>query len=182
MGILEPDMGPDLAIKSLGEIVKQYPKTKLHIVGGAEKDLKVMKNLAQKLNIDSAVIFYGFVQDNNKMAEIVRSCYIGLAPYRAFPHSKRWYGDAGKIRQYIASGLPVVTTHVPPLGRDIVAKGAGVMTKDTVEDFSKGIITLLSDEKLYKKLARVAEKISKNNTWENVYAQAFKDMKNLENS
>ncbi len=179
MGILESDMGPDLAIRSLREVRRKFPKARLHMIGGPKKDLEDMKRLAARLGISNAVIFYGFVSDDAKMAEIVRNCYIGLAPYRAFRHSKRWYGDAGKIRQYTASGLPVVTTNVPPLGKYIVEKGAGIMTKDTVESFSDGIIKLLSDDELYKKLSAAAENISKDNTWENVYTTALRDMEKM---
>lgn len=176
MGILEPDMGPDLAIGALKEVIKRNPRARLHIIGGPKKDLDRMIALSKKLKLGKAVIFYGFVPDNTKMAKIVRSCYIGLAPYRAFPYSKRWYGDAGKIRQYMASGLPVVTTHVPPLGRYVVERGAGILTKDTVKDFAEGIQKLLSDRKLYEKLAYVARKLGEENTWENSYKKAFMDM------
>ena len=138
------------------------------------------KRLAARLKLGNAVIFYGFVPDDARMAEIIRNCYIGLAPYRAFPHSKRWYGDAGKIRQYIASGLPVVATNVPPLGKYIVEKGAGIMTEDTVESFSDGIVKLLSDDRLYKELSVAAEKISRDNTWENAYSKAFRDMERMD--
>ena len=50
------------------------------------------------------------------------------------------------------------------------------MTKDTVRDLSKAILRLLSDRKLYLDLATRAEKIGKDNVWENVYANAFKEM------
>ena len=180
MGILEPDMGPDLAIRSLREVRKKYPKARLHMIGGPKKDLEDMKCLTARLKLENAVIFYGFVPDDARMAEIIRNCYIGLAPYRAFPHSKRWYGDAGKIRQYIASGLPVVATNVPPLGKYIVEKGAGIMTEDTVESFSDGIVKLLSDDRLYNELSIAAEEISRDNTWENVYTKAFRDMERMD--
>jgi len=178
LGTLEPDFGVELAIKAFKEVKNKNPKAILRIIGGG-KELPTLKRLTQKLRLESSVIFYGFVEDNNEVARIVRTSYVGLAPYRAFPESIRWYGDAGKIRQYLASGLPVVTTQVPPLGRQIVEKGAGIMTKDTVESFSDGIMRLLLDHTLYAKLANAAEKISKDNTWENVYAKALRDMKNL---
>lgn len=178
LGTLEPDFGVELAIKAFKEVKNKYTKVILRIIGGG-KELSTLKKLVQKLGLESSVIFYGFVEDNDEMARIVRTSYIGLAPYRAFPESIRWYGDAGKIRQYIGSGLPVVTTHVPPLGRDIVNQHAGIMTKDTVKDFSDGIMRLLSDHTLYAKLTSAAEKISRDNTWENVYSKALRDMKNL---
>lgn len=181
LGSLDHEFGADLAIGALKDIKKKIPDVFLHIIGGG-KDLSRLKMLTKKLKIEKSVIFYGFVKSNDEVAKIVRSSYLGLAPYRAGDISSRWYGwygDAGKIRQYIASGLPVVTTQVPPLGAHIVNQGAGIMTKDTIESFSDGIMRLLSDHDLYSKLSITAEKISKDNTWENVYSKALRDMKNL---
>lgn len=181
MGALYPEFGPDLAIESLKEIQKKIPNATLHVIGGG-KGLERLRNLVKKLNLEKSVVFYGFVKDNSEMAKTVRNSYLGLSPYRSGDNSSRWYGwygDAGKIRQYVASGLPVVTTQVPPLGAYIVDQGAGIMTKDTVKSFSDGIVELLSDDGLYRKLSAAAEKISKNNTWENTYSKALRDMKNL---
>ena len=176
MGILEPDMGPDLAIRSLAAVKKHFPNVRLHIIGGPERHIKIMKELVRTLHLEQSVLFHGFIPSFEKMAQKVRESYIGLAPYRSFSDSKRWYGDAGKIRQYIAAGLPVVTTHVPPLGTYVVERGAGIRTKDTVNSFSRGILKLLADDTLYAELAKAAHRLSHDNTWENVYQKAFREM------
>lgn len=178
LGSLEPDFGVELAIKAFKKIKEKRPEATLRIIGGGE-NLFSLKRLVKKFKLGKAVIFYGHVIDNDEMAKIVRSSYVGIAPYRAFPESIRWYGDAGKIRQYTAAGLPVVTTHVPPLGRYIVEKGAGIMTQDTVKSFSDGILRLLSDDVLYKKLSAGAVRVSRDNTWENVYTKALEDMEKM---
>lgn len=176
MGILDTDQGADFAIQAMLKVIKKIPDATLHIIGGTKKDVEKLKILVKALTLEKHVIFYGFITDNSEMARLVRRCMIGLAPYRSFPDSFRWYGDAGKIRQYMASGLPVVTTHVPPLGKYITENGAALMRKDTLKDFSEGILTLLSDKKLYKKLADSAQNLGKENTWENTYAQALLKM------
>lgn len=176
MGTLGFENGPDLAIESLAEVKNKFPEAKLHIVGGGIKNISRLKELVEKLNLGNSVIFYGFVEDNNKMAEIVRKCYIALAPYRAIEKSVRWYADATKIRQYLASGLPVITTKVPPLGRQIVEKGAGILAEDNKNDFAKAIIKLFSDRKLYFKLEEKAKELSRLNTWENTYKNTFYSM------
>lgn len=181
LGSLDNEFGVDLTIRALSIVKKKKPDATLRIIGGGGSIPK-LKALVKKLNMENSVIFYGFVKDNNEMSKIVRSSYIGVAPYRVYDIASRWYGwygDAGKIRQYIASGLPVVTTQVPPLGRHIVEKGAGIMAKDTLESFSDGIVRVLSDDKLYRKLSAAAEKISKDNTWENVYSKALRDMEKI---
>lgn len=176
MGIMQPDMGPDLAIRAFKRVVLRYPKAILHLIGGSEKDLRVYRALVKQLQLDKSVRFYGFVARNTDMADIVRHCSIGLAPYRAFPDSLRWYGDAGKIRQYTAAGLPVVTTHVPPLGRYVVKHGAGIMTNDTEEEFADGILALLENRKLYETLRVGAIRVSRNNTWDRVYGDTLEKM------
>lgn len=173
MGILEPDMGADLAIRALSEVRRFYPQTRLHVIGGPEKHIEPLRDLTRSLGLERWVIFHGFIPSFRTMAKTVRHCSIGLAPYRSFPDSKRWYGDAGKVRQYTAAGLPVVTTHVPPYGVYAVHKGAGIMTNDTVESFSQGILKLLDDRILYQRCARAASTLSRDNTWENVYRRAF---------
>lgn len=58
--------------------------------------------------------------------------------------SARKYGDATKIRAYTAAGLPVITTSVPPLGKDIQKAGAGIVVDDTPEAFAQVIIKVLT--------------------------------------
>lgn len=176
MGTLDIENGVDLAIEALSHVKKKNPNVILRVIGGGKRDIHRLKTLTKKLKLQDSIIFYGFVINNNEMAKIVKTSYVGLAPYRALPNSLRWYGDASKIRQYLASGLPVVTTQVPPFGQYVVDQGAGIMTKDTVESFSDGIIRLLSEDTLYRKLSDVAEKISKDNTWENAYSKALRNM------
>lgn len=181
MGALYPEFGSDLAIEALKVVKQKLPDATLHIIGGGD-GFERLKKLVTKLDLEESVILYGFVKDNNEMARIVRNSYLGLAPYRAGDILSRWYGwygDAGKIRQYLASGLPVITTQVPPLGRYIVKQGAGIMAKDTLESFSKEIIRLLLDKDLYVNLANTAQKISKDNTWENTYLNALRDMEKM---
>ncbi len=177
MGILDADQGSDFAIQAMLKVIEKIPNATLHIIGGTKNDIDRLKKLVKSLGLEKNIIFYGFVADNNEMARLVKRCMIGIAPYRSFKESFRWYGDAGKIRQYIASGLPVVTTHVPPLGKYVTEHGAALMRKDTHKDFSEGILTLLNDKILYKKLADNAQKLGKENTWENTYTQAFSKMK-----
>jgi len=179
MGTLDDINGVDLAMIALKEVKKKQQKATLHIIGGGEDNLSRLRRFAKKLHLEDSVKFYGFIPKLEDMAKIIRGCSIGLAPYRAFWRSERWFGDAGKIRNYLAAGLPVVTTHVPPLGKEIVEKGAGIMVKDTTQDLSKAILKLMTDPSLYAKLAKSAKKLSKNNVWENVYSNAFKEMHKL---
>jgi len=176
-GTLGLENGPDLAIKALPIIKETVPQAELHFTGGnIPANEKRIKKLAKKLKLENSIVFHGFIQDVNEYFKLTRSAYIGLAPYRAFSGSPRWYADSIKIRAYLGAGLPIVTTQVPPLGKEVTASGAGLITKDNPQDFAREVIKLLVDKKLYKKTRQAAIKYIKKNTWENTYQNALLKM------
>ena len=90
--------------------------------------------------------------------------------------SIRLYGDATKIRLYLAAGLPVITTKVPPLGQEAAKKGAAIIVDDNKEDLAHSIISIFSNKKVRDSLEANARRFAKNNTWENTYGTALKKM------
>lgn len=173
LGTLGVDNGPDMAIEVMPKVLEKYPQTTLHIIGGGEANLARLKSLAKKLNIHSQVKFYGFVVENSTMIHILSTCQIGLAPYRAIPDSVRYYADASKIRSYAAAGLPVITTAVPPLGREVQKSGGAIIAKDDPTAFAKAIVQLFSSTEAYVRMRKQVIKFAKDNTWDNEFAKAF---------
>jgi glycosyltransferase involved in cell wall biosynthesis len=173
MGTLGKESGPDLAIESIPTILKKFPKTTLHIVGGGQKNLERLKALTKSLKIESKVIFHGYVVNNIDMAKILSRCYIALAPYRDFPESIRKYADASKMRSYAAAGLPIITTAIPPLGKDLQEFGGSIIVPDNKEGLAEAIIALFLNFKLYAKMQKAVIKFSKENTWNNEFYKAF---------
>lgn len=159
--------------------MKKFPKTKLHIVGGGEGNEERLSKLVKKLKIENMVKFHGFISDREKVSEAIRQFSVALAPYIATPGSARLYGDATKIRAYLAAGLPVITTHVPPLGKDAKKKGAAIIVNDNKHELAEAVIRIFSDKKLYDSLRKNAYAFAKDNTWEEEFSLAFKKMGGL---
>lgn len=176
MGTLGAENGPDIAINAISIVKQKIPNAKLHIVGGTDKDFIWLKKIIEKNNLEDAVVFHGFILDSIEMSGIIRSCAIGVAPYRNIHGSIRYYADAGKIRAYCASGLPVVSSQVPPLGLELAEKGGAIIVKDNPESFAKAIINIFTDDKLYLNLRKNAIIFAKDSTWENTFLNAFKQM------
>lgn len=175
-GTLGEENGPDLAIEALKIVTGQIRKTKLHIFGGGESDLKRLRMLTGKLGLDQNVIFHGFFTDQIKLSSEIKKYALGLAPYKAIPGSPRWWADATKIRLYLAAGLPTITTQVPPLGKELEKDGAGIIAKDNPQDTAEAILKLLKNKELFNKMKKNAVKRAKNNTWENTFSQALDKM------
>lgn len=176
MGTLGVENGPDLAIQSLPYILRKFPKTLLNIVGGGNSDLERLKKIVNKLKLEKKVIFHGFISDREKVSKTIRKFMVALAPYVYISGSARLYGDATKIRAYLGAGLPVVTTSVPPLGKEVEKKGAALIVKDSKEALAEAVINIFSNKVLYLKLRANAIDFAKENTWENEYKKAFMRM------
>ncbi len=176
MGTVGRENGPDIAIEALAIAKKRFPDASLHIIGGIEKETVWLKNIVKKNNLEKSVVFYGFVPSSLKMSNIIRKCAIGLAPYKDIPSSIRHYADAGKIRAYCASGLPIISSYVPPLGREVEKLGGAIIVNDNSKSFANAIVKIFSDDNLYLKLRRNAMLFAKNSTWENTFYKAFSQM------
>lgn len=179
MGALDKVKGIDIALKALKIILAKRPKTTLHIIGGTENEIVELQQFACILGIEKSIIFYGFIPPNKIMSNIIRRCYIGVGTYGGSKSPPNRYGDSGKIRQYLGCGLPIVATTLQWYTKYAIEKGAGIGVKETSEDFARGIITLLEDDALYKSYSKKAVELSKHNTWENSYANAFHIMDKL---
>lgn len=173
-GTLGEENGPDLAINALSLVLKKFPSAKLHIFGGGNSDVERLQKLVEKLKLKDNVVFHGFFTSQIKLSKEIRKYAIGLAPYIAIPGSPRWWADATKIRLYLAAGLPVITTQVPPLGKELIQQNSGLVTKDEIKQTSQAIISLLNNKSKYLKMRNNAIQAAKNNTWINTYSQAFK--------
>jgi len=173
-GTLGPENGPQIAIQVLKEIIKKFPGATLTIAGGGtRKDEESLKGLTKKLKLEKNIFFRGFVPTNKELYDLVRHHAISIAPYRAIPNSVRWYADAVKIRMSLACGVPVVTTKVPPMGKEAERFGAAISTKDNPHDLAKAVIEIFSHKNKYLKMRRSAITAAKENTWENSYSNAL---------
>ncbi|MEK7060649.1 MAG: glycosyltransferase [Patescibacteria group bacterium] len=173
LGTLGYENGPDIAVQATAIVAKKIPDIQLHIIGGNEANEAKLKGLAGELHIRKNVIFHGFIANREKISNIARTFQVALAPYKDIEGSARKYGDATKIRAYTAVGLPVITTSVPPLGKDIQKAGAGLIVKDTPDAFAQAIIKIITTPKLYQSLRTGSIHFAKENTWDNEYQKAI---------
>lgn len=182
MGTLGPENGPDVAIRALARLKRIYPDAVLHIIGGTEKSAAWLLPIIKEHGVSSHVVLHGFIPKAEDMAAIMRTCSLAVAPYRSIAGSPRYYGDAGKIRAYCAAGLPIVSSRVPPLGREMELFGAAVCVDDDDKEFADAIQSLFSDRSLYIRMRKNAIRIARKNTWDHQFAQAFDDMDAWERS
>jgi glycosyltransferase involved in cell wall biosynthesis len=151
-------------------VVKQKPKAKLAIIGDGQLEAK-LKSKIQKLKLNKNIILFGF--------------QTGQGKYNIFKDSKivvhpAIYDSGGMAAaEAMAWGLPGVSFDLEAL-KTYYPKGMIKSQKGNYQDFSKNIIKLLDNKKLYQKTSSEALELIRN-VWDwskradRLYKEIFND-------
>jgi glycosyltransferase involved in cell wall biosynthesis len=171
MGTLSVMQGVGLIVEALPEILKSMPEVKLVIIGSGSFE-QGLKRMVAGYNLSQQVTFTGIIP-NEEVTRILCRSALGIAPYFPDPDSVMRGSDPTKPKMYLACGLPVITTTVPPIARQIEEKKAGIIIEYSKEELASAVLRLLSDEKFYLECRKNALEISRQFDWVNILDKAF---------
>ena len=118
--------------------------------------------------------FTGFVSAE-ELDKLMCESLIGLAPYPATGMSTKAYGDVIKIRTYMACGLVTVTTHVPPIAREVRKENLGIVTEIDAAEMADAILKLSADESLLRTCRENVIRKAKGHTWNAILTHAVSE-------
>jgi glycosyltransferase involved in cell wall biosynthesis len=88
-----------------------------------------LREQAERVSLD--VTFHGYVADHREVEQLLSRSSVAVAPYAQTVETFTRYADPGKLKAYLAAGLPVVLTDVPPNARELESEaGAEVVADD----------------------------------------------------
>ena len=122
LGHLVPRQGPSLLVDAIALLARRGVEVEADVVGDGPL-LDGLREHASELRVEDAVRFHGFVEDR-RAEELLAEASLAVAPYRPDPDSFTRYADPGKLKAYLAAGLPTVLTDVPPNAGEL-ARSAG---------------------------------------------------------
>ena len=143
LGHLIEKQGLQLVIEALPEVLKIFPDTELNIIGSGPFS-GYLEKLTLNLGISSSVNFLGYVEES-KLPSVLTSSSIGIATYLNLNDSFTKFADPGKLKNYLASGLSILLTDVPPNAQELEMLGFAVIVKDNTEAVKKGLVQMLSE-------------------------------------
>jgi glycosyltransferase involved in cell wall biosynthesis len=71
-----------------------------------------------------SVTFHGYVDDHRDVERLLAQSSVAVAPYERTDETFTRFADPGKLKAYLAAGLPIVMTGVPPNAQEL-AREAG---------------------------------------------------------
>jgi len=164
-----------MAVEAFDKVRSILPHAEFVIVGTGPL-AKELKKHVNKLGLDDFVTFKGEVPNHEEVEKILTTCGIGLAPYEPSPNNFTRYTEPGKVKVYLACGLPVIITRVPEIANEIEARGAGIVSDYTIDGLASTIVKLIQDETAYMDARSAAIAFASQFTWDNVFDRAFNSM------
>ncbi len=159
VGHLRDGVDVSLIIRAMPSILRNVPQARLLIVGSGP-DLQRLRDTAREYQLLDSIVFYGRIEDDNEVDRIGSTCALGVAPYTPNPAGIPAAGDSGKLKQYLALGLPPVTTAVPSFAQEIERRKAGIIVDFDEESFSAAIVKLLKDPLLLEDCRKNAKQLA----------------------
>lgn len=149
-GLLIEDMGVDLVIKALPQIIKSIPNINLEIYGdGSARES--LEEEAKKLKVEKYIKFYGWIRDRKELEEKMSDASIGLATFNTYTSGDKFKnGDPGKLKDYMLMGMPVITTNAILNFEQIEQLKCGIVIDYDVKQLADAVIKLLLNEKFLK--------------------------------
>jgi len=124
LGHLVPRQGVEVLL----EAVALLENVSADVIGGGPLEQELRRRAAE-LHLAGSVRFHGFVPDHRDVERLLAEASIAVAPYR--PDTFTRYADPGKLKAYLAAGLPIVLTDVPPNAHELAREaGAEVVAYD----------------------------------------------------
>lgn len=115
IGDISIERGLDITIEAISQLKEKYPEIMMHYIGSYEPSLIKSLNLN---HINDNIKFYGRLSLFDGL-EYSRSAKVGLSVLKPIQNYIKSYST--KIFEYMALGLPVITSNFP-LYKDVVEK------------------------------------------------------------
>jgi glycosyltransferase involved in cell wall biosynthesis len=122
LGHLVPRQGVELLLDALALLKDRGEGFSAEVIGGGPLEA-TLRERAGTLGLGDVVRFHGFVPDHRDVERLLAESSVATAPYRPGEGTFTEYADPGKLKAYLAAGLPIVLTDVPPNASELARTG-----------------------------------------------------------
>ena len=173
-GLVGTGHGFDLLLEAMPHVLEREPCAKVTVTTYQEFPAPLRRQI-QEQGLEDHFDVLGFIADEDEYSRVVQRHRLGLALYEPRPGSHKRYSDS-RAKTYMARGLPVVITRVPPIAAEIERAGAGIVIDYDAGELAAAILKLLSDEELYRRCRANALALAQEYSAERVFGAAFRRM------
>lgn len=178
LGHLIEKQGIQAVLDGFPLVKKAIPNASFHIIGGGPfaDELKLKVN-ERGLSLD--VTFHGFIKDHREVESVLAGGAVAVATYIPEQADFTKFADPGKLKAYLAAGLPIVLTDVSPNAREIAEVAGGELVSYEPESIANKIITILSDPETWAQRNTAALTYVQQFDWNVILDRAFENLQSV---
>jgi glycosyltransferase involved in cell wall biosynthesis len=162
LGHLVDRQGVSTLLAALAALAERGVRAAADIVGRGPLE-QPLRDEAGARGLGEHVTFHGFVPRHEDVERILAAASVGVAPYE--PGSFTQYADPGKLKAYLAAGLPIVTTAVPPNASELEQAGAAVIADGSPAGLAGAIERLLDTPEEWRTRRDAALALARRYDW-----------------
>ena len=165
-GGIKRGRGMGLILSSLDIVKRQIPDLVFVVLGG-EIEKTGWSNESEKFLVDhnDSIITTGWV-DYDKMAPYLAQADLGIIMNRPTHYNNR-IGLPNKLFEYLACGLPVISSNLPEIKKIIERNECGIiLDSEEPKKIAKSIIDFFSNKNKKKVITEKSNNISSKYSWE----------------
>jgi glycosyltransferase involved in cell wall biosynthesis len=167
LGHLVPRQGVRLLLEALA----QLDDVEGDIIGRGPLEADLRRE-AERLGLGDRLRFHGFVEDYREVERLLSLASIAVAPYEPTQDSFSRYADPGKLKGYLAAGLPILLTDVPPNARDLERRGGAEIVPFSAEVLAHAIRRLLDAHEEWTRRRADALELAREFDWPTILEPA----------
>ncbi len=175
VGHVTEKQGVQVVIEAIPRILRSIPNFHLEIVGDGPYR-RALEQLVADKNLKRVVSFRGFVTSDRAVEQMVSRSGVTLALYRKKDDPFTYYADPGKLKVYLAAGVPVILTDLPAVARAIARAKAGLLVEYDSTSVAQAIIKILKNPVLAARYRRNARAFAKQFDWPTIFEKAFRSV------
>ncbi|MFA6533781.1 MAG: glycosyltransferase [Patescibacteria group bacterium] len=179
MGHILKKQGVQYVLAAVPQIIKIIPDFKFLVIGGGEY-LPELKAQVEQLKIALAVEFTGYIESHEKVEKMLSAAGLAVAMYDKYDEqgnlSFTYFADPGKIKAYLAGGLPILLTDVSYNAKEIADWHCGQTIESDPESIALAVIKIMQDEKTLAEYRRNAIAYASRFDWNLIIKNTLKEI------
>jgi glycosyltransferase involved in cell wall biosynthesis len=175
LGHLVPRMGVDTLLDALAQLAAKGERIEADVIGTGPL-AHDLRSRAAALGLGDAVRFHGFVPDHRDVERILAGCTVAVAPYAEETGSFTRFADPGKLKAYVAAGLPTLLTDVPPNAGELAREGGAELVDDDAGALAYALSRLLGSPEEWRERRAAALAYARRFDWAVVLPDVLREL------
>lgn len=172
LGHLVPRQGVGELIDAVVLLARRGAPVELDVIGRGELG-EALRRRAAAGGVAESVRFHGFVEDHREVEAILAGASVAAAPYDTGVDSFTRFADPGKLKAYLAAGLPIVTTDVPPNAGVLARDGGAAVVPFSAAAIADAIEDCVTDPALWRARREAALGLAREYDWPVILGRAL---------